>query len=153
MFWTRTIKLNKPTMLISLHINFLSNNTNYKLNVIIFIKKISDTHYFGQRARSVIPNWPFPRPSTQRARDETLSQNPHRRCPPFTRPTPSFVALPDPHSSLLSCSSIPNPPPSPPQVINPRPQIHRPQPRHLLLRSSTLARKLTATASGLQLQW
>ena len=30
-------------MLISLHINFLSNNTNYKLNVIIFIKKISDT--------------------------------------------------------------------------------------------------------------
>jgi len=39
MFWTRTIKLNKPTMLISLHINFLSNNTNYKLNVIIFIKK------------------------------------------------------------------------------------------------------------------
>ena len=49
MFWTRTIKLNKPTMLISLHINFLSNNTNYKLNVIIFIKKISDTLFWATR--------------------------------------------------------------------------------------------------------
>ena len=151
MFWTRTIKLNKPTMLISLHINFLSNNTNYKLNVIIFIKKISDTHYFGQRARSVIPNWPFHLYSA-RARRNPKSEPPPP-LPPFTCPTPSFVALPDPLSSLVSCSSIPNPPPSPPQVINPRPQIHRPQPRHLLLRSSTLARKLTATASGLQLQW
>ena len=97
-------------MLISLHINFLSNNTNYKLNVIIFIKKISDTHYFGQRARSVIPNWPFPRPSTQRARDETLTL-----LPPFHTPHPFFrcaarpallldVLLVDPKSTSISSS-------------------------------------------------
>ena len=114
MFWTRTIKLNKPTMLISLHINFLSNNTNYKLNVIIFIKKISDTHYFGQRARSVIPNWPFPRPSTQRARRNPKSEPPPP-LPPFHTLHPFFrcaarpalllaVLLVDPKSTSISSS-------------------------------------------------
>ena len=130
MFWTRTIKLNKPTMLISLHINFLSNNTNYKLNVIIFIKKISDTHYFGQRARSVIPNWPFPRPSTQRARDETLSQNPAAAAP--LSHAPPLLSL--------RCQTH-----SPPYCLARRSQIHL----HLLLRSLTLGPKSTDHSHGI----
>lgn len=91
-------------------------------------------------ARERNPKLSYPaHPSAQCAR-KTLNIRPCRRPPPFSRATaPSSFAL----LSLSSCSWIPNPPPSP-QVVYPRPQIHRPQAPHLLLRSSTLAPKPTA---------